>query len=145
MIHKEILGVSAQLFENQLYKSISLRKESHEERILKLKKLRDWIKTHQTEIQQALWQDFNKPAPEVDLNEIFPVTSEINHAIKNLKSWMAPKKVSTPLPMIGTCAWIQCEPKGRSLIISPWNFPFNLTIGIPVMLAVSQFLEGVGL
>ena len=136
MIHKEILGVSAQLFENQLYKSISLRKESHEERILKLKKLRDWIKTHQTEIQQALWQDFNKPAPEVDLNEIFPVTSEIHHAIKNLKSWMAQKKVSTPLPMIGTSAWIQYEPKGRSLIISPWNFPFNLTIG-PLVSAIA--------
>ena len=136
MIYKEILGVSAQLFENQLYKSISLRKESHEERILKLKKLRDWIKTHQTEIQQALWQDFNKPAPEVDLNEIFPVTSEIHHAIKNLKSWMAQKKVSTPLPMIGTSAWIQYEPKGRSLIISPWNFPFNLTIG-PLVSAIA--------
>lgn len=136
MIHKEILGVPTQLFENQLYESISLRKSSHEERIFKLKKLRDWIKTHQTEIQQALWQDFNKPAPEVDLNEIFPVTSEINHAIKNLKSWMAQKKVSTPLPMIGTSAWIQFEPKGRSLIISPWNFPFNLTIG-PLVSAIA--------
>ena len=136
MIHKEILGVPTQLFENQLYKSISLRKSSHEERIFKLKKLRDWIKTHQTEIQQALWQDFNKPAPEVDLNEIFPVTSEIHHAIKNLKSWMAQKKVSTPLPMIGTSAWIQYEPKGRSLIISPWNFPFNLTIG-PLVSAIA--------
>lgn len=124
------------LFENQLHKSIHWRKSSFEERILRLKRLRDWIKNHQEEIRKALWQDFNKPAPEVDLNEIFPVTSEINHAIKNLKSWMAPKKVSTPLPMIGTSAWIQCEPKGRSLIISPWNFPFNLTIG-PLVSAIA--------
>ncbi|MCU0400265.1 MAG: aldehyde dehydrogenase family protein [Algoriphagus sp.] len=124
------------LFDNQLYKSISLRKSSYDERIFKLKKLSSWIKTHQKSIQQALWLDFNKPSPEVDLNEIFPVTSEINHAIKNLKSWMAPKKVSTPLPMIGTSAWIQCEPKGRSLIISPWNFPFNLTIG-PLVSAIA--------
>lgn len=124
------------LFDNQLYKSISLRKSSYDERIFKLKKLSSWIKTHQKAIQQALWLDFNKPSPEVDLNEIFPVTSEINHAIKNLKSWMAPKKVSTPLPMIGTSAWIHCEPKGRSLIISPWNFPFNLTIG-PLVSAIA--------
>lgn len=124
------------LFENQLHKSIHWRKSSFEERILRLKRLRDWIKNHQEEIRKALWKDFNKPAPEVDLNEIFPVTSEINHAIKNLKSWMAPKKVSTPLPMIGTSAWIQCEPKGRSLIISPWNFPFNLTIG-PLVSAIA--------
>lgn len=124
------------LFENQLHKSIHWRKSSFEERILRLQRLRDWIKNHQKEIRKALWQDFNKPAPEVDLNEIFPVTSEINHAIKNLKSWMAPKKVSTPLPMIGTSAWIHYEPKGRCLIISPWNFPFNLTIG-PLVSAIA--------
>jgi aldehyde dehydrogenase (NAD+) len=124
------------LFENQLHKSIHWRKSSFEERILRLQRLRDWIKNHQEEIRKALWQDFNKPAPEVDLNEIFPVTSEINHAIKNLKSWMAPKKVSTPLPMIGTSAWIHYEPKGRCLIISPWNFPFNLTIG-PLVSAIA--------
>lgn len=136
MAHKEAEGELSQLFENQLYKSIYLRRSNHEERILKLKKLREWIKTHQEDIRQALWQDFHKPAPEVDLNEIFPVTSEINHAIKNLKSWMAQKKVSTPLPMIGTSAWIHNEPKGRCLIISPWNFPFNLTIG-PLVSAIA--------
>ncbi len=124
------------LFENQYYTSIHWRKSSFEERILKLKKLRQWIKDHQEDIRKALWQDFAKPAPEVDLNEIFPVTSEINHAIKHLKSWGAPKKVSTPLPMVGTSAWIQFEPKGRSLIISPWNFPFNLTIG-PLVSAIA--------
>lgn len=124
------------LFENQHYTSLHWRKSSFEERILKLKKLRQWIKDHQEDIRKALWQDFAKPAPEVDLNEIFPVTSEINHAIKHLKSWVAPKKVSTPLPMVGTSAWIQFEPKGRSLIISPWNFPFNLTIG-PLVSAIA--------
>lgn len=117
------------LFEKQLKTSISWRKSAAEERILRLKKLRDWIKNHQKDIQSALWIDFSKPAPEVDLSEVFPVTSEINHAIKNLKSWMKPKKVATPLPMIGTTGFIKAEPKGRSLIISPWNFPFNLTVG----------------
>ena len=126
----------AEIFEHQYDTSNFLRKSSFEDRIVKLKKLRQWIKDHQAEIRAALWQDFAKPAPEVDLNEIFPVTSEINHAIKHLKSWMAPKKVSTPLPMIGTSAWIQFEPKGRSLIISPWNFPFNLTIG-PLVSAIA--------
>jgi aldehyde dehydrogenase (NAD+) len=125
-----------QLFENQYHKSISWRKSSLEERVIRLKKLRQWIKEHQEDIREALWQDFAKPAPEVDLNEIFPVTSEINHAIKNLKSWMSPKKVATPLPMIGTSGMIVLEPKGRSLIISPWNFPFNLTVG-PLVSAIA--------
>lgn len=124
------------LFQKQLAKAQRLRISTADERIAKLKKIRSWIKAHQSDIRSALWQDFNKPAPETDLNEIFPVTSEINHAIKNLKSWMSPKKVSTPLPMIGTSAYIHFEPKGRSLIISPWNFPFNLTIG-PLVSAIA--------
>ncbi len=118
-----------ELFQNQLHTSISWRKSTWEERVARLKNLRDWIKFHQREIQEALWQDFAKPAIEVDMNEIFPVTSEINHAIKHLKSWMKPKKLGTPIPMLGTSAEIHFEPKGRTLIISPWNFPFNLTVG----------------
>lgn len=42
---------------------------------------------------------------------------------------MKPKSVPTPLAMLGTKAKIWHEPKGTSLIISPWNYPFNLTIG----------------
>jgi len=125
-----------ELFENQLHTSISWRKSTCEERVARLKKLRTWIKTHQQDIQEALWKDFAKPPIEVDLNEIFPVTSEINHTIKHLKAWMKPKKLGTPLPMLGTTAEIQFEPKGRSLIISPWNFPFNLTIG-PLVSAIA--------
>jgi aldehyde dehydrogenase (NAD+) len=126
----------SELFENQLHTSISWRKSSWEERVARLKKIRTWINAHQQEIREALWKDFSKPPIEVDMNEIFPVTSEINHAIKHLKSWMKPKKLGTPLPMIGTSAEIQFEPKGRSLIISPWNFPFNLTVG-PLVSAIA--------
>ena len=42
---------------------------------------------------------------------------------------MKPKSVSTPMPMLGTKAKVQFEPKGVALIISPWNYPFNLAIG----------------
>lgn len=80
-------------------------------------------------IRQALWEDFKKPAPEVDLSEIYPVTSEINHTLKQLKGWMKPSSVSTPLSMIGTSGKIHYEPRGTALILSPWNFPFNLTLG----------------
>ncbi|MBC6365564.1 aldehyde dehydrogenase family protein [Algoriphagus sp. AK58] len=124
------------LFDSQLGTSVSWRKSTTEERIARLKKLRNWILSHRHDIREALWKDFAKPDPEVDLSEIFPVTSEINHAIKNLKSWMKPKSLPTPLPMIGTSGRIHLEPKGRSLIISPWNFPFNLTIG-PLVSALS--------
>lgn len=105
------------------------RSSTLEERSARLIKLRTWIKENQDKIRQALWEDFKKPEAEVDLSEIFPVTSEINHTLKNLKSWMKPQAISTPLSMFGTSGKIYYEPKGTALIISPWNFPFNLTVG----------------
>lgn len=118
-----------ELFNQQLPTALAWRKSSLEERTVRLKKLLHWINTHQEDIREALYKDFNKPAPEVDLNEIFPVTSEIKHCLKNLKAWMRPQPVPTPLPMLGTAGFLLFEPKGRTLLISPWNFPFNLAIG----------------
>lgn len=130
MIHStEKTNELFKLFDYQGQTAHAWRKSTSEERKAKLLKLRSWIQGHQQEIREALWNDFRKPATETDLSEIFPVTSEINHALKNLGSWMKPKSVPTPLAMLGTKAKILYEPKGRSLIISPWNYPFNLTIG----------------
>ncbi|WP_326492701.1 aldehyde dehydrogenase family protein [Algoriphagus sp. PAP.12] len=117
------------LFNSQLRTSINWRKSNVEERVDRLKKIRSWIQKNQNDIREALWNDFRKPEVETDLSEIFPVTSEINHTIKNLKSWMKPGPVGTPLSMLGTKSKVQFEPKGRTLIISPWNYPFNLAIG----------------
>ena len=124
------------VFQSQLETSYLWRTSSSEERIDRLVKIRNWIKEHQLDIRQALKLDFGKPEPETDLSEILPVTAEINHSIKNLKKWMTPKSVPTPLPMLGTSGKIHVEPKGRSLIISPWNYPFNLSIG-PLISALS--------
>lgn len=117
------------LFASQLPTSIAWRSSTLVERKERLLKLLNWITTHQEAIHEALWLDFNKPAIEVDLNEIFPVTSEIKHCLKNLSNWMRPQPQPTPLPMLGTSAFVVAEPKGRALLISPWNFPFNLAIG----------------
>ncbi len=91
--------------------------------------LRNWIKANRTVIHHAIYSDFKKPAAEVDLTEIFPVLDEIKLAIDNLDQWAKPKKVDTPVTMLGTRASIVYEPKGLSLIIAPWNYPFNLCIG----------------
>ncbi|NVJ87246.1 MAG: aldehyde dehydrogenase family protein [Algoriphagus sp.] len=109
--------------------ALKWRTSAASERIDRLKTLRAWIKNHQEQIQEALWNDFKKSAVETDLSEIFPVTSEINHTIKHLKRWMKSKSLPTPLAMLGTNASIQYEPKGVALIIAPWNYPFNLAIG----------------
>ncbi|MFT4855397.1 MAG: aldehyde dehydrogenase (NAD+) [Algoriphagus sp.] len=106
------------------------------DRIVRLKKIQNWIKEHQKDLHLALLSDFQKPPIETDLSEIFAVTSEINHAIKHLKFWMKPKSVPTPLPLIGTSGKIFYEPKGCALIIAPWNYPFNLAIG-PLVSAIA--------
>lgn len=118
-----------EIFSKQQKTALRWRSSTLEERSARLTKLRTWIKENQDLIRQALWEDFKKPAAEVDLSEIFPVTSEINHTLKNLKDWMKPEGISTPLSMIGTSGKVYFEPKGTALIISPWNFPFNLAIG----------------
>ena len=97
------------------------------ERINKLKKLKENILLNRADIKEALKKDFRKNESEVDLTEIFPVIQEINHTIKNLKKWMKDKYVKTPVTLLGSKSYIKYEAKGLVLIISPWNFPINLT------------------
>lgn len=106
------------------------------QRIEKLRTLLELVNGCKKKIREAVYEDFRKPGPEVDLTETFVVTSEIKHSIKHLKKWMKAKKVKRTLAMATTSSWIQYEPKGNVLIISPWNFPFNLTMG-PLVSAVA--------
>jgi len=83
-----------------------------------------------------MWEDYRKPAAEVDLSEIYPAAMEARHAIRHLRRWMKPKRVPARLTLLGSRSWIRYEPKGVVLIISPWNFPFNLSLG-PLVSAVA--------
>ena len=107
------------------------------ERKKKLKLLLHTIMKYRTAIQEASYADFRKPAVEVDLSEVYAITSEIKHTLGHLDDWMEPESVSVPLPQLGTSATIQYEPKGVVLVISPWNFPFNLTFG-PLVSAIAS-------
>lgn len=118
-----------ELFDLQKKHSISLRKSTVQERIGHIKRLREWVLSHKEDIQKALYADYKKPYTETDITEIYPVLSEAKHNISNLAHWIKAKRVPTPLTFLGTKAQIQYEPKGASLIIAPWNYPFNLAIG----------------
>src|SRR6185436_1200135 len=117
------------VFRAQKAASIELRKEPVGNRAKRLKALRTWIKTNRETIQRAMYDDFRKPAAEVDTTEIFPALDEIKMALDNLDRWTAPKKIDAPITMIGTRSMVVYEPKGLCLIISPWNYPFNLSVG----------------
>lgn len=113
-----------------------VRKTSAGERIKKLKLLRAAIHEHARDIQNAIYNDFRKPPVETDITEIFILTMEINHTIRHLRKWMRPKKVPTPLSFLGSKSWVTYEPKGVSLIITPWNFPFLLAMD-PLISAIA--------
>ncbi len=117
------------LFKYQKNALIEFKKEPVSNRVKRLKALRIWIKANRAVIQQAIYRDFRKPAAEVDTTEIFPALDEIKTALDNLDRWATPKKVDAPITMIGTRSMIVYEPKGLCLIISPWNYPFNLSVG----------------
>jgi len=106
------------------------------QRIEKIGRLKEALFTHREEIRKALWDDYRKPAAEVDLSEIYPVVGEAKHAMRHLRQWMKPRRVSAPIALLGSRSRIVYEPKGVVLIISPWNFPFNLTLG-PLVSAIA--------
>ncbi len=109
---------------------ISVRRE-------KLKKLKKAIEvTYRGEIRNALFNDFKKHPAESDLTEIYPITGEIKHALFHLRSWTKKQRVHTPIAFMGASSHIQYQPKGVCLIISPWNFPFNLSFG-PLISAIA--------
>lgn len=96
-------------------------------RIKKLKKLKEIILKNRVKIKEALKKDFKKNPSEVDLTEIFPIVSEINFTVNNLRKWMKDEYVRTPLTLLGSKSFIRYEAKGLVLIITPWNFPINLS------------------
>jgi aldehyde dehydrogenase (NAD+) len=106
------------------------------QRIGKLRRFERALFAHADDIRAAMWEDYRKPAAEVDLSEIYPVVSEARHAIRHLRSWMKPKRVGMRLALLGGRSTIVHEPKGVVLIIAPWNFPFNLTLG-PLVSAIA--------
>ena len=116
--------------------SFKLRNSTAGERKKKLRKLEKWILQNRSEIQNAVYQDLQKPSQETDITEIFVVLSEIRLACKKLKSWSSNRPVQSSLPFFGTIAYVHHEPKGACLIISPWNYPFQLAIA-PLVSAIA--------
>lgn len=105
-------------------------------RIAVLKKLRQILKEEESTIFDALKRDLQKPEFEALASEILLVNKEINMMIKKLNAWSKPRKVPGSLINFPSKNYLLPEPYGNVLIISPWNFPFQLTM-IPVIGAIA--------
>ena len=136
LVYSQSEETCKEVFDLQRDKTKALRTESIVKRKERLEKLRDWIHANRPRIHEAMHADFRKHPVEVDAIEIFHVLTEIKHALSHLYNWTSHKKVDAPLSMLGTQSYIQYEPRGVCLIISPWNYPFSLCVG-PLVSAIA--------
>jgi aldehyde dehydrogenase (NAD+) len=101
-----------------------------------LKRLETMIREHEDEITDALHADLRKPWFEAWGGEIGIVLSDVRHTRKHLRRWMKPEKVSTPFVHFPAKSRIMPEPFGVSLIVGPWNYPFQL-LAAPLIGAIA--------
>ncbi|AOW10523.1 aldehyde dehydrogenase [Flavobacterium gilvum] len=101
-----------------------------------LVKLLDVIIKHEDEIIEALQYDFKKPPFETIATEISYVVSELKYTIKNINKWAKIRQVFPSLLNFPSTDYVVKEPYGKVLIISPWNYPFQLAV-CPMISAVA--------
>lgn len=97
-------------------------------RIDNLRKLKSAIKDNEIKILDALKSDLGKSHYEGYLTEVGIILDEIDYTIKNIKKWSKPHKVRTSIANMPSKNFVYREPYGVTLIISPWNYPFQLTM-----------------
>lgn len=107
-----------------------------DQRIRLLKALKKEIEANEQNIYDAIYKDFGKCQFEVFITEYNYVLSELKLAIAKTKSWQKPKYVMPAIFNFPAKEYIISEPYGKVLIISPWNYPFQLAI-VPVIMAIA--------
>ncbi len=125
-----------ELFERQGEARWRVAATTPDERVAKLKRLRAAILSRQEELYAAVAGDFRKPRTETWLTEIFPSIEEIDVTLRRLRRWMRGARAGGALILPFASTKVRYEPKGRVLIMSPWNYPFQLLIA-PLVSAVA--------
>ena len=110
-------------------KSLAFRKSM-------LLRLKSELIKYEQHIIDALFADFKKPKFESILSETGIVLSELDLTLKKLNNWAKPKRVFPSLLNFPSTDKIYYEPYGTVLVISPWNYPYQLTF-LPIIGAIA--------
>lgn len=97
-------------------------------RLSMLNALRRLIRERERDIEAALRADLNKTPFESYMTEIGMVLDELDYTVKHLASWAGDRRVRTPLAQFSSRSFVSPEPYGVVLIMSPWNYPFQLAV-----------------
>lgn len=97
-------------------------------RIAALKKLRAALEQKESAIAQALHMDLGKSAEESYMCETGIVRSEISYMLRHIRRFAKKQIVATPLAQFASCSYKKPMPYGVTLIMSPWNYPFMLSL-----------------
>lgn len=109
---------------------------SYQARRAALRALAGAVKRNEQAILQAVHADMRKPAFEGYLSEVGLVQEAIGHALHNLRDWMRPQEVSTPLSIQVAESKVYRQPLGVVLIVAPWNYPVLLLLS-PLVAAIA--------
>ena len=98
-------------------------------RIEMLKRLKKKISENEQNIIAALKSDLGKGEFEAYMCEVGMTLSELSYMIKHTARFAKAKRVKTPLAHFAAKSFVKPQPYGNTLIMSPWNYPFLLTVG----------------
>ncbi|EYB66895.1 aldehyde dehydrogenase [Deinococcus phoenicis] len=116
------------IFEAQQAHRLRMAQTGAAERQAILRRLRGAIHRHRVRLAEALAADLGKSRAEAEITELHSVVGELNHAVAHLPRWMRPRRVATPATLLGSRSRVVPEARGVTLILSPWNYPVNLSL-----------------
>ena len=110
--------------------------KSVEYRLQMLQRLKKIINANEEKILSALYNDLSKSKSEAYMSEVAMVYAELDEALKKVRSWSRPQRARGTIGTFPAKNYVFSEPYGIVLIMSPWNYPFNLAIA-PLIAAIS--------
>ena len=117
----KLIAAQRAYFETGATRDIAVRRRA-------LQALQASVRRHEEVLCSALRADLGKSAVESYMTEIGIVAGEIRFALRNLKRWMRPRRVPTPLFAWPARSRVRYEPLGVVLVVAPWNYPLQLTL-----------------